>query len=63
VEGPNLVMVKQKQILGILGMCLAVGGGITWFYHQYLSSAFLWAIAGIILLKLNKTRNRSKKRR
>jgi len=63
VEGPNLVMVKQKQILGILGMCLAVGGGITWFYHQYLSSAFLWAIAGIILLKLNKTRNRSNKTR
>jgi hypothetical protein len=55
-------MVKKKQILCILGMCLAVGGGITWFYHQYLSSAFLWAIAGIILLKLNKTRNRSNKR-
>lgn len=63
MEGLNLVMVKQKQILGILGMCLAVGGGITWFYDKYLISAFLWAIAGIILLKLNKTRNRSKKRR
>jgi hypothetical protein len=54
-------MVKRKQILGILGACFAIGGGITWLFHQYLSSAFLWAIAGIIILKLNKIRTRSKR--
>jgi hypothetical protein len=54
-------MVKRKQILGILGACFAIGGGITWLFDHYISSAFLWAIAGIIVLKLNKTRTRSKK--
>jgi hypothetical protein len=55
-------MVKQKKILGILGACFAVGGGITWLFHQYLFSSILWAIAGIIILKLNKMKNSSKKR-
>lgn len=55
-------MIKQKQILGILGACFAVGGGITWFFHQYLFSSILWAIAGIIVWKLNKMKKRSKKR-
>ncbi|HEX2306389.1 MAG TPA: hypothetical protein VHH33_08885 [Nitrososphaeraceae archaeon] len=55
-------MVKQRQVLGILGACFAIGGGITWFFHQYLSSAFLWGIAGIILLKLNKTRTKVKRK-
>jgi hypothetical protein len=54
-------MVKHKQILGILGASFAVGGGIAWFFHQYLFSSILWAIAGIIILKLNKMKNRSKK--
>jgi hypothetical protein len=55
-------MVKQRQILGILGACFAIGGGITWFLHQPVISAFLWAIAGIIILKLNKTRTKAKRR-
>jgi hypothetical protein len=54
-------MVKRKQVLGILGACFAIGGGITWIFHQEISAAFLWAIAGIIILKLNKTRTRSKR--
>jgi len=57
-------MVKRKQILGILGACLAVGGGITWYVHQYqIISVVLWGIAGIILFKLNKSKTRSKSRR
>ena len=56
-------MVKRKQILGILGACLAVGGGITWFVHQYQISVVLWGIAGMILFKLNKSKTRSKSRR
>ena len=55
-------MVKRKQILGIVGVCLAVAGGITWFFDQYPISAILWAIAGFIILKLNKYRTRSKRR-
>jgi hypothetical protein len=55
-------MVKRKQILGILGACFAIGGGITWLFQQnQIISAFLWAIAGIIILKLNKIRTRSKR--
>ncbi|HEY7694729.1 MAG TPA: hypothetical protein VH797_01345 [Nitrososphaeraceae archaeon] len=55
-------MMKQKQILGILGACFAVGGGITWFFHHYLFSSILWAIAIIIVWKLNKMKKGSKKR-
>jgi hypothetical protein len=55
-------MIRQKQILGILGACFALGGGITWFLHHYLLSSILWAIAGIIVWKLNKMKKRSKKR-
>jgi len=55
-------MIKQKQIFGILGACFAVGGGISWFYHHYLFSSILWAIAVIIVWKLNKMKKRSKKK-
>ena len=55
-------MIKQKQILGILGACFAVGGGITWFFHHYLLSSILWAVAGVIVWNLNKIKKSSKKR-
>ena len=55
-------MIKQKQILGILGACFAVGGGITWFFHHYLFSSILWAVAGVIVWKLNKMKKSSKNR-
>ena len=57
-------MVRQKKILGIVGAVFAIGGGITWFLHQYLVSMLLWGAAGLILLKLNKAkRNGNSKRR
>jgi hypothetical protein len=57
-------MVKQKKILGIVGAVLAIGGGITWFLHQYFVSVLLWGAAGLILLKLNKAKtNANSKRR
>lgn len=57
-------MVKQKKFLGIVGAVFAIGGGITWFLHQYLVSMLLWGAAGLILLKLNKAkRNANSKRR
>ena len=55
-------MIKQKQILGILGACFAVGGGITWFFHHYLFSSILWAVAGVIVWKINKMKKSLKKR-
>jgi hypothetical protein len=55
-------MINQKRMLGILGACLAVGGGITWFFHHYLFSSILWAIAGVIVWKLNKMKKSSKKK-
>jgi hypothetical protein len=56
-------MVKQKKILGIVGACLAIGGGITWFFHQYFVSVLLWGAAGLILLKLNKAKTRANSKR
>jgi hypothetical protein len=56
-------MVKQKKILGIVGAVLAIGGGITWFFHQYLVSVLLWGAAGLILLKLNKAKRKANSKR
>ncbi|MGI8720362.1 MAG: hypothetical protein ACR2KF_07540 [Nitrososphaeraceae archaeon] len=56
-------MVKQKKILGTVGAVLAIGGGITWFLHQYLVSVLLWGAAGLILLKLNKAKRKANSKR
>ena len=56
-------MVKQKKILGIVGAVLAIGGGITWFLHPSLVSVLLWGAAGLILLKLNKTKRKANSKR
>jgi hypothetical protein len=56
-------MVKQKKILGIVGAVLAIGGGITWFFHQYLVSVLVWGAAGLILLKLNKAKRKANSKR
>jgi hypothetical protein len=52
-------MVRQKQILGIWGIICAILGGVIWIYHQYLPAFFLWGIAGLILIKLNKKSKKS----
>jgi len=52
-------MVRQKQILGILGIICAILGCVIWIYHQYLPAFFLWGIAGLILIKLNKKSKKS----
>ena len=56
-------MVKQKKILGIVGAVLAIGGGITWFFHQYLVSVLVCGAAGLILLKLNKAKRKANSKR
>jgi hypothetical protein len=55
-------MIKQRQILGILGACFAVVGGIVWVFQLYPFSSILWAIAIIIVWKLNKMKKKSRKR-
>ena len=53
-------MVSQRKAIGIIGIVFAVAGGAAWFFGQHIPAAILWGVAGIILLKLNK---RKQKRR
>lgn len=53
-------MVSQRKAIGIIGMVFAVAGGAAWFFGQHIPAAMLWGVAVLILLKLNK---RKQKRR
>jgi len=55
-------MVKRRQARAIVGMALAVLGGVAWFYAQYIPAAILWGAAAIIVFMQNK-RNTGKKGR
>ncbi|MGE0242680.1 MAG: hypothetical protein AB7F53_01365 [Nitrososphaeraceae archaeon] len=52
---------KRKQILGIIGIVMAVLGGITWFYQEKLPAIMLWGLAALILFQLNKKKNKFRK--
>jgi hypothetical protein len=54
-----LILVKTKQILGIIGILMAVVGGIAWFFQEKLPALMLWGVAAMIMFRLNK---RSKKK-
>jgi hypothetical protein len=54
-------MVKQRQVLGLVGMAVAVLGAAAWFYHQYIPAAILWAGAGLIALRINKRHKKQRK--
>jgi hypothetical protein len=45
---------KTRRVLGVLGMIVAILGGIAWFTNQYIPAAFLWGGAALIVIKLNK---------
>jgi hypothetical protein len=49
-----LILVKTKQILGIIGILMAVVGGIAWFFQQKLPALVLWGGAAMIMFRLNK---------
>lgn len=49
-----LILVKTKQILGIIGILMAVVGGIAWFFQQKLPALMLWGGAAMIMFRLNK---------
>ncbi|HEX7140916.1 MAG TPA: hypothetical protein VF222_00395 [Nitrososphaeraceae archaeon] len=47
-------MVSTRQFLGIIGIIMAVLGGIAWFFQQKLTAFMLWGGAALIMFKLNK---------
>ncbi|MGD1835770.1 MAG: hypothetical protein ACPKPY_01065 [Nitrososphaeraceae archaeon] len=49
-------MIHSKQIIGILGIIFAVLGGISWHFQEKLPAFLLWAMAALLLFKLNKRR-------
>jgi hypothetical protein len=49
-----LILVKTKQILGIIGILMAVVGGVAWFFQQKLPALVLWGGAAMIMFRLNK---------
>jgi hypothetical protein len=53
-EFRRIILLKRKQIMGILGSICAILGGVAWFFHQFLPGLALWGLAGLILLKLRK---------
>ena len=46
----------RRQALGIVGIVLAVGGGIAWFYGQNILGVIAWGAAFLLVLRLNKKR-------
>ena len=40
--------------MGIVGIVLAVGGGIAWFYGQNVLGVIAWGAAFLLVLRLNK---------
>jgi hypothetical protein len=51
-------LIKGKQILGIIGIFMAVLGGIAWFFQQRMPAIMLWGVAAVILFQLNKKKRR-----
>ncbi|HEX2014664.1 MAG TPA: hypothetical protein VLA68_05500 [Nitrososphaera sp.] len=48
----------RRQATGIVGMALAVGGGVAWFFGQPILAFMSWAAAFIVMLRLNKKKKR-----
>ena len=44
--------------MGILGIFMAVLGGIAWFFQQGMPAIMLWGVAAVILFQLNKKKKR-----
>jgi hypothetical protein len=47
-------LAKTRQILGIVGIVMAVLGGVAWFFQQKMPAFMLWGGAALIMFKLNK---------
>ncbi len=47
---------RLRQTKGIIGMAMAVLGGVAWFYQIHIVALTLWGAAVGILFSLNKRR-------
>jgi hypothetical protein len=56
-------LVRYKRAIGILGIFFAILGGIAWFFQQIFLAIILWGIAAIVILRLNKQKKYSTKKR
>lgn len=50
----SMLLAKSKKILGIIGIVMAVLGGVAWFFQQKMPAILLWGGAALIMFKLNK---------
>ncbi|HZL22474.1 MAG TPA: hypothetical protein VFC05_04060 [Nitrososphaeraceae archaeon] len=50
----SMLLAKTKKILGIIGIVMAVLGGVSWFFQQKIPAILLWGGAALIMFKLNK---------
>jgi hypothetical protein len=46
----------RRQAKGIIGMAMAVLGGVAWFYQLNVAAFVLWGGAVVIMLSLNRRR-------
>ena len=49
---------RLRQVKGIIGMALAVLGGVAWFYQLNVPAFILWGGAIVIMFSLNRRRRR-----
>jgi hypothetical protein len=48
----------RRQAKGIIGMAMAVLGGVAWFYQLNVAAFVLWGGAVVIMLSLNRRKRR-----
>ena len=49
---------RLRQTKGMIGMAMAVLGGVAWYYQLNIAAFVLWGGAVIIMLSLNRRRRR-----
>jgi hypothetical protein len=52
----------RRQLKSVVGMALAVLGGVAWFYQSYIPAVMLWGAAMVIVFTLNKRRIEGRRR-
>ncbi len=49
---------RLRQTKGIIGMAMAVLGGVAWFYQLHIAAFVLWGGAAMIMFSLNRRKSR-----
>ena len=50
----SFILLRKKQLLGILGIIFAIAGGVSWFFQASISALMLWGVAIRILFRLRR---------